>query len=595
MSSAASPVEELLARWVKRNPASPVRAVVQRAESLGFTPVLPSGERRPKHLDLVLGDTILQVTPLELAVAAPGVREVAAGLPGAVPTDDDVRLPFAATDPFAALQAVHRATTGTPDVTWPTAPVEAPPQPAKRGSVVLASVGVIVLLAVVVGAITGGFSGALVMLGLAAFVVGAAAVVVGRARWAFIASRRAATGVLAAGLVALVAGGATLPTTETANAGASAAATSAAASSSAAAKSAAAVAKAAADAAAAEAATKAAEDALAQAEDADPSSAVAAPLDIAPLADTATATAVTDAQPASALAALGAVPVKGRAPKTGYSRDQFGSGWVDTDHNGCDTRNDVLARDMNGDTFKPGTRNCVVLTGSLADPYSGKTIAFQRGQSTSEAVQIDHVVALSNSWQTGAQGWDAATRTAFANDPLNLLAIDGPLNMQKSDGDAATWLPPNKTYRCAYVARQTAVKVKYGLWMTQAERNAIATVLTACPTEPLPGGVVANVPKTAPTTAAAPKTTAAPKPAPAPAPAPKPAPAPAPKPAPAPAPAPVPVPVPAPAPAPEPAQSATYYANCSAVRAAGAAPIYAGQPGYSSKLDRDGDGVACEK
>ncbi len=101
-------------------------------------------------------------------------------------------------------------------------------------------------------------------------------------------------------------------------------------------------------------------------------------------------------------------------------------------------------------------------------------------------MQIDHVVALSNSWQTGAQGWDAATRTAFANDPLNLLAVDGSLNMQKGDGDTATWLPPDRGYRCAYVARQVAVKAAYGLWTTQAEHDAMATVLGTCPQEPLP-------------------------------------------------------------------------------------------------------------
>jgi hypothetical protein len=250
------------------------------------------------------------------------------------------------------------------------------------------------------------------------------------------------------------------------------------------------------------------------------------------------------ASPTSALAALAAVEVKGRAPKTSYTRDQFGAAWADTDHNGCDTRNDILARDLNGETFKPATRNCVVLTGTLADPYSGRTIAFTRGATTSEAVQIDHVVALSDAWQTGAQGWNVAKRTAFANDGLNLLAVDGPLNEAKGDGDAATWLPPNKSYRCDYVARQVAVKVSYGLWMTQAEKNAIATILTACPNEPLPGGVVAHVPV---------KTTAAPAPTPAPTPVPAPAPAPRPAPVPAPAPAPIPAPVPAPAPDPEPA------------------------------------------
>ena len=136
--------------------------------------------------------------------------------------------------------------------------------------------------------------------------------------------------------------------------------------------------------------------------------------------------------------------VKGRAPKTGYDRDQYGPAWKDVDRNGCDTRNDILRRDLTAIVLKPSTQDCVVATGTLQDPYSGRAIDFVRGQETSSAVQIDHVVALSDSWQKGAQAWDATRREAFANDPLNLLAVDGPLNMQKGDGDAATWLPPNK-------------------------------------------------------------------------------------------------------------------------------------------------------
>ncbi len=128
----------------------------------------------------------------------------------------------------------------------------------------------------------------------------------------------------------------------------------------------------------------------------------------------------------------------------------------------------------------------MVETGSLKDPYSGRTIDFVRGDSTSSDVQIDHVVALSDAWQKGAQGWDGAKRTAFANDPLNLLAVDGSANSQKGAGDAATWLPPNRAFRCEYVARQVAVKSEYGLWVTQAEHDAIARVLSSCPDQPLP-------------------------------------------------------------------------------------------------------------
>ena len=183
---------------------------------------------------------------------------------------------------------------------------------------------------------------------------------------------------------------------------------------------------------------------------------------------------------------LGQIPVKGRAPKTGYSRAQFGQRWADADHNGCDTRNDILKRDLTGIVFKVKTRNCVVLSGVLHDPYSGSDINFLRGNITSMAVQIDHVVALSNAWQTGAFKLTIAERTLLANDPLNLLAVQGRLNSQKGDGDAATWLPPLKSYRCAYVARQVAVKSKYRLWLTKPEKTVILSILSKCPSQALP-------------------------------------------------------------------------------------------------------------
>ena len=190
--------------------------------------------------------------------------------------------------------------------------------------------------------------------------------------------------------------------------------------------------------------------------------------------------AVTPDDVAAAISRLAALPVKGRAPKTGYSRDQFGTAWADVDHNGCDTRNDILARDLSGETFKPGTHDCVVATGTLADKYTGTTIRFVRGADTSSAVQIDHIVPLSLAWQTGAQQFSEDQRKQFANDPLNLIAADGPSNSAKSDKDAATWLPPNKAFRCEYVARMTAVKAKYKLWVTRPEHDAIAGILTSC-------------------------------------------------------------------------------------------------------------------
>jgi hypothetical protein len=178
--------------------------------------------------------------------------------------------------------------------------------------------------------------------------------------------------------------------------------------------------------------------------------------------------------------------VKGRAAKTGYTREQFGTAWKDVDRNGCDTRNDILNRDLSSLIYKVSAKDCVVLSGVLIDPYSGQSIDFLRGVATSSDVQIDHVVALSNAWQTGAFKLTLEVRTAFANDPLNLLAVKGVLNSQKGDGDAATWLPPRKSYRCAYVARQVAVKYKYGLWLTAPEKAAILKLLNACPGQVIP-------------------------------------------------------------------------------------------------------------
>ena len=191
-------------------------------------------------------------------------------------------------------------------------------------------------------------------------------------------------------------------------------------------------------------------------------------------------------QPGLAIASLETLPVKGRAPKTGYTRDQFGQAWADVDRNGCDTRNDILKRDLTSIIYKARTRNCVVLSGTLLDRYSGESINFIRGNITSMEVQIDHVVALSNAWQTGAFKLTAEQRKALANDPMNLFAVKGRLNSQKGDGDAATWLPPLKSFRCAYVAQQIAVKAKYSLWVVAPEKAAMLSILAKCPTQKLP-------------------------------------------------------------------------------------------------------------
>lgn len=292
---------------------------------------------------------------------------------------------------------------------------------------------------------------------------------------------------------------------------------------------------------------------------------------------------------------LDALAVKGRAPKTGYSREQFGQRWADIDRNGCDTRNDILARDLTDLRVKPGTRECVIVSGKLSDPYTGKEILFQKGRSSSKKVQIDHVVSLSDAWQKGAQQMAEKSRLAFANDPINLLAVDGPSNQNKGDGDAATWLPKNKAFRCTYVVLQIRVKVKYGLWVTQAEKDAMIRVLDTCaPTSP-----ESAAPAHTDTPPAANEVPSEPAPAedtstqihglvsqqtPAPA---------------FEDPAPV-EPEPAPEPEPiyeEPAAEEPYfeYPNCCAVWQARGGPIWAGEPGFHSGLDRDGDGRGCER
>ena len=194
------------------------------------------------------------------------------------------------------------------------------------------------------------------------------------------------------------------------------------------------------------------------------------------------ASSVADAATLTAKQGLSQLPVKGRAPKTGYARELFSDGWGSIGE--CDLRNYILRRDLKNIIWRDSPA-CTVATGTLVDPYTAKTINFVRGVGSSLAVQIDHVVAVSDAWQKGAQKLTANQRFNFYNDPLNLLAVDGPTNAQKSDSDAASWLPPNKAFRCSYVARQVSVKRKYNLWVTSAEKDAILRVLTTCPKQKL--------------------------------------------------------------------------------------------------------------
>jgi hypothetical protein len=201
------------------------------------------------------------------------------------------------------------------------------------------------------------------------------------------------------------------------------------------------------------------------------------PTDAAPWSPFPSASATADPDLLTAIAAVPEAPAGG---VPGYARDQFGKGWKDPDRNGCDSRNDILARDLAAATFKPGTHDCVVLTGELDDPYTGALVHFQRGNDTSELVQIDHVVPLSWAWQHGAASWTADQRLLFANDPENLLAVDGATNASKSDSGPADWLPPDETYRCAYAERFTAVLTAYGLGIDEPDRTALVAVAGRC-------------------------------------------------------------------------------------------------------------------
>ena len=177
--------------------------------------------------------------------------------------------------------------------------------------------------------------------------------------------------------------------------------------------------------------------------------------------------------------------VDARQSGKGYQRDEFGYRQTDDDGNGCDIRDDILARDLHDVRFTVAG-GCVVRSGTLEDPYTGRTIAFVRGAKSSTVVQIDHVVALENAWRSGASQWNRAQRYRFGNDPLNLLAVDGPANEEKGAASAAYWLPTNAEFRCTYVALQVAVKAAYRLSVTPQEREAMAAVLRGCPNQQIP-------------------------------------------------------------------------------------------------------------
>ena len=180
---------------------------------------------------------------------------------------------------------------------------------------------------------------------------------------------------------------------------------------------------------------------------------------------------------------LGQLEVRGWDRTSDFKRYRFGKAWsddvdVEFGHNGCNTRDDILRRDLRNLVVRRGT--CYAQSGTLVDPYSGVTIDFVRSPETSKAIEIDHVVALADAWYKGARSWDPQRRLDFANDPRNLLAVSPKANFDKAFRDAASWLPSNEAFRCDFVARQIEVKPAYGLWLAAKERKAMEAVLAGC-------------------------------------------------------------------------------------------------------------------
>lgn len=204
-----------------------------------------------------------------------------------------------------------------------------------------------------------------------------------------------------------------------------------------------------------------------------------APLLTAGSTASGTAATITTADASAAVEDLRALQVSD-AYVSGYDRAAFGQAWADTDRNGCDTRNDVLRRDLNDVVTKPGTHGCVVLSGTLDDPYTGRAIRFDRGPTSSMAVQIDHRYPLALAWRHGAASWTATQREQFANDAGNLVAVDGRANRDKSASGPAQWMPPNSADACGYAAAFVTVATTWHLSVGSADQAALERTLTGC-------------------------------------------------------------------------------------------------------------------
>jgi Protein of unknown function (DUF1524) len=185
------------------------------------------------------------------------------------------------------------------------------------------------------------------------------------------------------------------------------------------------------------------------------------------------------------LAGISEIPV--RIHGHDYRRAAFGDSWTDDStapggHNGCDTRNDILDRDLVDKTYV-ATKRCpnAVATGTLHDPYTSETINLVRGNQTGAAVQIDHLVPLAYAWDQGARNWTNDMRVRFANDPANLLAVDGPVNEDKGDGEPAVWMPPNHAFWCQYAVQFAAVLRGYGLPVDAPSAPVLRDAAATCP------------------------------------------------------------------------------------------------------------------
>jgi len=256
----------------------------------------------------------------------------------------------------------------------------------------------------------------------------------------------------------------------------------------------------------------------------------------------------------SAREQLAALGIDDRSsPDSRYIRDAW-SHWDDVDGNGCDARQDALI----AWSVVPATVNragtCTVITGSWVSPYDGITT------SVPGDFDVDHLVPLQNAFISGGWRWDSTRRRAFANDPQELVVSSATSNRTKGSDPPDQWRPPNRDSWCAYATGWLAVKVTWDLTATTSERDALGQMLDSCgdagPVWPGIGAAVSG--------GGAPQGSAD-----------------------------------APSPTAPPADSGSgesnvYYANCAAARAAGVAPIRSDQPGYRSRLDGDGDGLACE-